>query len=205
VGEPHYPRAMERMWSSRLRWRLRGAWQWPTFLALTVVDGLLLHARPVQGLSLDLVPGLLLAGFANLILVAVAAPAVGLLVRRRRRDLPRLIASDYAGTVLIAALTGGILVTGIVHHGDIVRERRAADRAIALARDFAAQAAPPVARKNLPAADTLRIDPGRVYRTCLPMGTDRSWCVVVHVDQEPPRIVFAGHEPNALLGAGAGP
>jgi hypothetical protein len=196
---------MERMWSSRVRWRLRGAWQWPTFLTLTIADGLLLHARPVQGLSLDLVPALVLAGFANLLLVAVAAPAVGLLLRQRRRDLPRMIASDYAGAVLITALTAAILVAGIVHHGDIVRERRAADRAIALARDFAAQAAPPAARKNLLAADTLRIDPGRVYRTCLPMGTDRSWCVVVHVDQDPPRIVFAGHEPNALLGAGGAP
>jgi hypothetical protein len=196
---------MERMWSTRLRWRLRGAWQWPTFLTLTIVDGLLLHARPVQGLSIDLVPGLLLAGFANLILVAVAAPAVGLLLRWRRRDLPRLIASDYAGTVLIAALTVTILVAGLVHHGEIVRERRAADRAIALAREFAAQAAPPAARRNLLAADTLRIDPGHVYRTCLPMATDRSWCVVVHVDQDPPRIVFAGHEPNALLGAGGAP
>jgi hypothetical protein len=196
---------MERMWSSRLRWRLRGAWQWPTFLTLTIVDGLLLHARPVQGLALDLVPALLLAGFANLFLIAVAAPAVGLLVRRRRRDLPRMIAADYAGAVLITALTVAILVVGLVHHGDIVRERRAADRAIALAREFAAQAAPPAARKNLLAADTLRIDPGRVYRTCLPMGTDRSWCVIVHVDREPPRIVFAGHEPNALLGAGGAP
>jgi hypothetical protein len=196
---------MERMWSSRLRWRLRGAWQWPTFLVLTIADGLLLHARPVQGLSLDLVPALLLAGFANLFLVAVVAPVVGHLVRRRRRDLPRMIASDYAGAVLITVLTVAILVAGIVHHGDIARERRAADRAIALAREFAAQAAPPAARKNLLAADTLRIDPGRVYRTCLPMGTDRSWCVVVHVDQDPPRIVFAGHEPNAMLGAGAGP
>jgi hypothetical protein len=196
---------MERMWSSRLRWRLRGAWQWPTFLVLTIVDGLLLHARPVQGLSVDLVPAFLLAGFANLILVAVAAPVLGLLVRRRRRDLPRMIATDYAGALLIGGLTVAILVAGLVHHGDIVRERRAADRAIALARDFAAQAAPPAARRNLLAADTLRIDPGRVYRTCLPMGTDRSWCVVVHVDQEPPRIVFGGHEPNALLGAGTSP
>ena len=30
---------VERVWHRRLRWRLRGAWQWPAFVALTLVDG----------------------------------------------------------------------------------------------------------------------------------------------------------------------
>ena len=33
----------------RLRWRLRGAWQWPTFALLTVLDALLVARLPFQG------------------------------------------------------------------------------------------------------------------------------------------------------------
>ena len=33
----------------RLRWRLRGAWLWPAFLALTVVDAVLIVAAPAVG------------------------------------------------------------------------------------------------------------------------------------------------------------
>jgi hypothetical protein len=195
---------MERMWSSRLRWRLRGAWLWPAFVALTLLDGLLLHLRPLQGQSTGLVGGLLLAGFLNLLLVAVGAPLAGLLLRRRRRDLPRVVAADYAGSALLVGLTVAFAVIGLAHHGAVVRERRAAQRAMAIARDFTARAAPPAVQRSLAAADTLRIDPGRVYRSCVPEAADRSWCVVVHLDQRPPRVIFDGHEPNAMLGGTAG-
>ena len=48
---------------------------WPTFLALTLVDGVLLQALPPYGSGPGgLLPGILLAGFANLALVAVVAP-----------------------------------------------------------------------------------------------------------------------------------
>ena len=33
----------------RLRWRLRGAWQWPVFAVLTVVDAVLIARLPFQG------------------------------------------------------------------------------------------------------------------------------------------------------------
>ena len=33
----------------RLRWRLRGAWQWPAFIVLTLVDALLVARLPFQG------------------------------------------------------------------------------------------------------------------------------------------------------------
>ena len=49
-------------------------------------------------------PGVLIAGFANLAVVALLAPAAGRLLRRRRADLPRAIAADYAGTALLALL-----------------------------------------------------------------------------------------------------
>ena len=102
---------VERVWPRRLRWRLRGAWQWPAFIVLTLVDGVLLSELPpwTDGPP-GVFPGVLLAAFANLIAIAVVAPFVGWLVRRRRPDLPRMIASDYAGTWLLAGITTALAV-----------------------------------------------------------------------------------------------
>ena len=80
---------------------------WPAFAGLTVFDGLLLHTRPIAGDSISVIGGLLLACLFNLLAVAVVAPLVGTLVRRAwRPDLPRLVAHDYAGTVLLVAVVG---------------------------------------------------------------------------------------------------
>src|SRR3979490_1128631 len=84
-----YPLSMERASLTRLRWRLRGAWMWPAFVVVTVVDALLLHALPVATDGIGGVPALLLSGFLNLFVVAVVAPLSGRLVRRRRPDLPK--------------------------------------------------------------------------------------------------------------------
>src|SRR5436305_614852 len=40
---------MERVWASRLRWRLRGAWLAPLVALLTLADALLIHWRPLAG------------------------------------------------------------------------------------------------------------------------------------------------------------
>src|SRR3954449_1600250 len=101
---------MENVRLTRLRWRLRGAWMWPTFVALTVFDALLLGALPIAGESgPDFVPGLLLAGFINLVAVAMIAPLIGLVLRRRRTGLPRVVANDYAGTALVLTVTVALL------------------------------------------------------------------------------------------------
>jgi hypothetical protein len=119
------------MWPSRLRWRLRGAWMWPGFAVLTVLDGLLLHARPIAGGGTGVFDGMLLAAFFNVVTVAVLAPIAGALLRRRRRDLPKLIATDYAGAALLVAVTGALMAGGVLHRPAVLEQRR----------DFHAQAA----------------------------------------------------------------
>ena len=64
----------ERFWPARIRWRLRGAWMWPTFIAVTLVDALILHLLPPIGEGVDFIPALLIATFGNLILIGVVAP-----------------------------------------------------------------------------------------------------------------------------------
>ena len=56
---------------------------------------------------------MLLAGFANLIVVATIAPLAGRRLRRRRPDLPRLIADNYAGTALLCAIAAAIVALGL--------------------------------------------------------------------------------------------
>src|SRR5882757_1538007 len=67
----------ERFWTRRLRWRLRGAWMWPTFAILTIAEGFVLHKWPPTGFRIDdVVIGAILALFGNLFFVGVVAPWV---------------------------------------------------------------------------------------------------------------------------------
>ena len=72
---------------------------------LTVVDAVLVARLPFQGEGADAIGAMLLAGFFNLLAVALVAPVLGMLLRRRRRDLPFMIARDYAGTALLVVIT----------------------------------------------------------------------------------------------------
>ncbi len=180
---------VERLWPGRLRWRLRGAWQWPAFLVLTVVDGVLLELLPPYGSGPGgVLPGILLAGFANLALVAVGGPLVGrLLLRRWRPDLPRQIAADYAGTALMCALFAFLVLAGIAHRPAVAavdRDRRAVFAAV---HDYVRAHAPGYAGL-LSAGDALRIDE-HYYRACLPTGdVRRALCVFVDTSSEPARV-----------------
>jgi hypothetical protein len=179
---------MERARWTRLRWRLRGAWLWPAFGLLTLGEAVLLNALPVWGRGPHgLVPGILIAGFLNLLVVAVGGPLGGRLLRRRRPDLPRAIAGDYAATALLAALAAGLVVAGIANHGEVVDEREArARQLVAVAGYVDAQA--PEYHARLAQADTMRVE-ADVYRTCVP-GTDpKRWlCLFVDTAQQPPGV-----------------
>src|SRR3954447_26603240 len=106
---------VESVWWPRLRWRMRGAWQWPTFGVLTVADTVLITRLPFHEDGPDALGAVLLAGFFNLLAVGVAAPFLGMLLRRRRRDLPAVVARDYAGTALLALVTAGLVAGGLAH------------------------------------------------------------------------------------------
>src|SRR4051794_33457216 len=104
------------LWRARLKWRLRGATLWPAFGAAPVVDTALLVALPIAGAPRPTPVGaFLLAGFANLLVVAVLGPLAGLWWRRRRPALPRLVADDRAGTVLLGALAVLLAALGLAH------------------------------------------------------------------------------------------
>jgi hypothetical protein len=195
---------MEAMWSTRLRWRLRGAWMWPAFGVFTVLDGILIHVQPIAGDGTPIVPAFLLAAFFNLLAVGVVAPMAGWVIRRRwRPDLPRAIAHDYAGTALLVVVALGVFGAGVANRG--AADAAHADFALqsAAVRRWAAATAPLAYRRNIDRADTLKLDQD-FYRTCLP-GPDpkRALCVYVNTDQHPAGIRRdPSREPNLSFARG---
>jgi hypothetical protein len=179
---------VERVWHRRLRWRLRGAWQWPAFLALTLVDAVLLVLLPpYYGAPENLFPGVLLAGSANLLAVILLAPPLGRLLRRRRPDLPRLVAANYAGAAMVGAVTV-LLVAGGLAHRSAVRAEEARLQAVAAAVHAYVVEQAPEHRDSLGTIDTARIEPD-YYRACIPGEDARHWfCVFVSTDQHPPGV-----------------
>jgi hypothetical protein len=180
----------------RLRWRLRGAWQWPAFVVLTLVDVALVARLPFQGEGADAMGAFLVAGFFNLIAVAVLAPVFGWLLRKRRRDLPFMIARDYAGAVLLVAITGGILTGGLIHRSALIEER-ADEAAVLLAvHAYVMHEAPRFAAGPV---DSIRLETDH-YRACVTGSERLPLCLFVNTDQSPAGVVRdPSREPNSLL------
>ncbi len=173
---------------------------WPAFFVAIVVDATLLALLPIAG---DGGPGpvaaVLLAGFFNLVLVAAAAPLAGRWLRRRHPTLPKVIATDRAGTVLLATLAVVLATIGGIHR-PAVRERQGDLLAQAASvRRFVLTQAPPAYRGNVDRMETAK-QGADLYRTCVP-GSDRarSFCVFVTTDQHPPGVTRDPDQtPNAV-------
>ena len=193
----------ERLWPARLRWRMRGAWQWPTFALATAADAVVVHLLPFAGDDIGLAGGALLACFFNLVVVAALAPLGGLALRRRRPGLPRVVAADHAGTALILAVTALLVAGGVAHRPAVRAERDAFAAQAAAVRRYVHMQAPAGYRRNVARADTWKQGPG-LYRTCVP-GPDprKDLCLIVTTTQRPPGVVLdPDQQPNAKV---AGP
>jgi hypothetical protein len=187
-AEPEDRLAEGRQAWRRMRWRMRGAWQWPVFCVLTLVDGAVLATLPFYDAGPGgFVPGLLLAGFINLVAVAVLAPLCGRLLRRRRQDLPRLVASNYAGTTLLAAIAVLLVVGGIAHRPATESAERDRMAVVGSVHDFVL-AEQPSLRSRLTAVDVMQVEP-TLYRACVPKPQPARWlCLFVSTDQAPPGV-----------------
>lgn len=182
----------------RWRWRLRGAWAWPTFLALTVVDAVLLVRLPFGGSGIDLFGACIIAGFVNVLTLALLAPFGGLLLRRRRRDLPFVIARDYAGTALLVLVCAGLVAGGLLHRSGLREER--ADRAAVYAavRRFVVREQPAFT-SGLPYLSTRKLEPDH-YRACVDRPDEMPICLFVKTDRSPAHVKRdPAREPNETI------
>ena len=197
-----------RLWLRRLRWRLRGGLQWPAFAVLTIGDGLLLHLLPPLASGIDLIPGLIIASFSNLFLVGAVAPFLARrMVAERAAGAatgdpavagdarpsgptgpPYEILLDRAATGLLVAGALGLVAAGLASRPLIVSETEATEMNARLVRGYTLAHARPEYRRNLDAANTIRVAEG-YFRTCIPADDRRrNWCLFVDTNLDPPDV-----------------
>jgi hypothetical protein len=177
---------------------MSGAWLWPAFLVLTVLEMGLLHWLPVAGDGSGLIGSLLLAGCINVGAIAVLGGIGGVLLRRRRGDLPKVVADDYAGLVALGCVCAVFLAAGIVHRPQLRAEREAFSRQSEAVRQWVAVHGDDFARAHVEAADSILVDRD-LYRTCVPGPDPKRWlCLVVDTSHDPPLVrLDASRESNS--------
>jgi hypothetical protein len=189
---------------TRIRWRRRGAWMWPMFVAVTVADAAIGHALPPAGESQSFVGALLVACVLNLIAVVLLTRPLSMAIRHYRPDLPTFVARDYAGRAVVLVIAAGILAAGLAHRATIDQHQRAMRDATARAQAWIGDHAPAEFRRNMKYVSVYAIEPGHVFRICVP-SVRRNYCVVVKADLQFQRsVTFAGYESNSVFAQGAG-
>ena len=193
----------------RLRWRMRGAWLWPSFLAAQRRGRACSWTgcrSPARGPASS--RGSLIAGFLNLAAVVVLGSAGGALLRRRRPDLPREVARDTAGAAAVVLVCVALVAAGL---DPPPRRARGPAR---LRRPGAGRPAlprPPRPARRAPERDAGRLDPRRREPVpdvrAPPRSEARAFCLYVNTDQDPPGIkVDTNGAPNSeFAGRRTGP
>ena len=192
-------------WRRRMRWRLRGAWTWPLFVALTAIEALLIHLYPIAGDRTSPVAALLIAGFANWLVVAVAAPLWARWRRHRAaQTAPLDVVTDRAAVTLLLAVGVLFVTLAALNHASVAASERD-DDAMRAAVVRTVHAHFRAYSGGLNRLDIDRPAP-HLYRTCVP-GLDprRPLCMYVKTDQSPPNVhIDPDRRPNALV-FGPGP
>jgi hypothetical protein len=165
-----------------MRWRLRGAWMWPSFIVLTLLDGFLLHHLSPVREGIALIPALLLATFGNLVLIGAVAPWLARRTWNRRPAAepgapPKAqleVLSDRMGTALLVAGVVGIVAAGLANRPLIVVETNQRERAAKMLEDYVNVHGGDELQRNLEASDTRRYTDG-YYRSCIPHDDRARW------------------------------
>ena len=169
--------------------------QWPLFVVLTVADTLVLHFLPIAGRRTPLVSALLLAMLFNIVAVAALGRLAGWWLHRRRPDMPRIVADDRSGSVVLVCVAIGLVAGGIVHTPARHRSERAYRSQAAAVRAYVAAHGNPVYRANLGAMQTHEEAPG-FFRTCVPGGGGLpALCLLIRTDRDPPSVIV---DPNRI-------
>jgi hypothetical protein len=196
----------ERFWPARIRWRLRGAWMWPAFIAITLIDGLILHLLPPVSTGVDLIPAILLATFGNLVVIGAIAPWLAKRTWKRRPAAdpgapPRAqleVLTDRIGTGLLVATVLGVLAAGLAARPTVVSETEDTQRNAEAFRALVLSHGDEELIRNLETANTIRLGED-FFRTCVARDDrERYFCAFVDTSTEPPDVDIDGSaEPNS--------
>ena len=198
----------ERFWPARLRWRLRGATMWPAFVAVTLLDGLLLHLLPPIRTGVDLIPGILIATFANLVLIGAVAPFLAWRIGARRPGPPapeqaaHEVLVDRIGTGLLAAGVLGVLAAGLAARPVVVSETEETEQNARAVRNHVLSSGNEELVRNLDTANSIRLADG-YFRTCIARDDRRRhYCLFVNTNESPTGITRdPSAEPNSAYNA----
>lgn len=187
----------ERLWARRLRWRLRGAWQWPAYGVLTLLDALILHELPPVRTGVDFIPGLIVSSFANLFLMGAVAPWLAKRLAQRERDhggngVPLSVRievlKDRTAPVLLGVATLGLVAAGLGMRPVVIVETEYRERQVDVLAEYVAAEAPHEIQRNAQIANTIRLAEG-YFRSCINYDErERVWCVFIDVRAEPPTV-----------------
>ena len=186
----------ERIWARRLRWRFRGAWQWPVFAIVTLADGAVLYLLPPTGPDFDPIFGLFVATFGNLVLVGAVAPWIAKRLYRRAHEtgpggavretalsaLPREVLRDRAAVALLGAGVLGLVAAGLGNRQVVVSETKATEDNARLVREYVERNGSAEVKRNLQTANARRLEPD-FFRTCINLD-DRTKAYCLFVDTQ---------------------
>jgi len=197
----------ERFWPARVRWRLRGAWMWPTFVVITLLDGLIMWRLPPVGGGVDLIPAILISTFGNLAIIAVLAPWLARRTWKRRPAAepgapPRAqleVLIDRFGTGLLLATVVGVVAAGLAARPTVVSETKESERNARAFRSFILRRGDDELIRNLETANTIELGDA-FFRTCVARDDrERYFCTLIDASKDPPDIdVDPSAEPNSV-------
>jgi hypothetical protein len=180
---------------------------WPTFIVVTLVDGLILHKLPPVGTGVDLIPGILLATFGNLILIGAVAPWLARRTWNRRPAAepgapPRAqleVLADRIGTGLLLATIVGVIAAGLAARPTVVSETEATERNAEAFRSLILNSGDSELIRNLETANTVRLGED-FFRTCVARDDRRHYyCAFIDTSKHPPDVDVDGSaEPNSV-------
>ena len=191
----------ERFWARRLRWRLRGAMQWPAFVLFTLLDGVVISELPPAVIKEpNLIVGVLAATFGNLVLIGAVAPFLARRLAEREADQTgREILQDRVATVLLAVGLLACLVSGLANRPVIVSETEDTEEVGRQLRAYVERSGSEELRRNLETANTIRLSEG-YFRVCIARDERRRYfCLFVDTGKDPTQV---RRDPSAQPNAG---
>jgi hypothetical protein len=191
----------ERFWASRLRWRLRGAMQWPAFVLFTLLDAVVISELPPSVVKEpNLIVGVLAATFGNLVRIGAVAPFLARRLAQRESDeTGREVLQDRTATVLLAVGLLACLVSGLANRPVIVSETEATEEVGRQLRAYVERSDSDELRRNLETANTIRLSDG-YFRVCISRDDRRrNVCLFIDTEKDPTEV---RRDPSAQPNAG---
>jgi hypothetical protein len=179
---------------------------WPTFIVVTLLDGLLINKLRPPGDQISVIGDIIIATFVNLVLIAAVGPWLARRVWKRRPAAkpgapPKAqfeVLSDRMGTGLLLATVLGLVAAGLAVQPTIVSETKESERNAKAFRSFILNRGDDELIRNLETANTIELGDA-LFRTCVARDDRRHYfCTLIDAGKNPPDIdVDPSAEPNS--------